>query len=244
MIFAPLRMGRFYKNGIELSLVDGGVYDNQGTVPLLAMNCNLLLVSDACGQLLAEKAPEPGLNGLRKWAMRTMDILMERVRLANFGDLESRHLSGLLRGLMFLHMKAGLDADVTQLTFSQQAYGLQREPRSPAGVRKDFQKALAELRTDLDWFTPDESCGLMACGYKMATWSIEKQLPKLQGFWTAKPYPDWPFKDMLEEITSTKNTTERRDRILDALAQGKDVDYGSLSWTVRQWRGLRTAFGW
>jgi hypothetical protein len=29
-------------------------------------------------------------------------------------------------------------------------------------VRKDFQEALAELRTDLDVFTPDEGCGLMA----------------------------------------------------------------------------------
>lgn len=37
---------------------------------------------------------------------------MERVRLANFADLSARRRSGLLRGLMFLHMKAGLDSDV------------------------------------------------------------------------------------------------------------------------------------
>ncbi len=30
-------------------------------------------------------------------------------------------------------------------------------PLSPSGVRKDFQRALAEMRTDLDVFTPDES---------------------------------------------------------------------------------------
>jgi hypothetical protein len=29
----------------------------------------------------------------------------------NYGDLASRQRSGLLRSLMFLHMKAGLDAD-------------------------------------------------------------------------------------------------------------------------------------
>jgi hypothetical protein len=51
-----------------------------------------------------------------------MDTLMERVRLANFGDLDARRRSGLLRSLMFLHMKAGLDADVIRLRgFSHEA---------------------------------------------------------------------------------------------------------------------------
>ena len=43
-------MGEAY-DGIRVQLVDG-VHDNQGTVALLALNCNVLLVSDACGQLL------------------------------------------------------------------------------------------------------------------------------------------------------------------------------------------------
>ena len=89
----------------------GCPFDNQGTVSLLSSNCNVLLVSDACGQLMLEKAPSWGLLGLPKYAMRAMDTLMERVRLANFGDLDARRRSGVLRGLMFLHMKSGLDAD-------------------------------------------------------------------------------------------------------------------------------------
>jgi hypothetical protein len=44
--------------------------------------------------------------------------------------------SGLLRGLMFLHMKAGLDADVIHLRFSQETYPLEHTPLTPSGVRK------------------------------------------------------------------------------------------------------------
>jgi hypothetical protein len=66
------------------------VFDNQGTTSLLASNCNILLVSDACGQLMFEKALPRGIFGMPKFAMRAMDTLMERVRLANFGDLDSR----------------------------------------------------------------------------------------------------------------------------------------------------------
>jgi hypothetical protein len=108
-------------------------------VSLLASGCNVVLVSDACAQLRLEPAPVPGLKGLKTSTLRFVDTLMERVRLANFADLEARRRSGLLRGLAFLHMKAGLDADVIRLAFSQEAYGLERIPLSPSGVRKDFQ---------------------------------------------------------------------------------------------------------
>jgi hypothetical protein len=159
MVFAPLRIGQYYGQGIEVSLVDGGVHDGQGSVSLLASGCNVVLVSDACAQLRLEPAPVPGLKGLKTSTLRFVDTLMERVRLANFADLEARRRSGLLRGLTFLHMKAGLDADVIHLAFSQAVYGLERTPLSPSGVRKDFQRALAEMRTDLDVFTPDEAYG-------------------------------------------------------------------------------------
>ena len=222
MVFAPLRLTNYY-DGIELSLVDGGVHDNQGTVSLLASDCNVLLVSDACGQLMLEEAPSSGLKGLALSTMRSMDTLMERVRLANFAELDARRRSGLLRGLMFLHMKAGLDADIRRLRFSQETYDLHRTQLSPSGVRKDFQQALAELRTDLDVFTPDEACGLMACGYQMASKALDRDLPKLEGLWQGSPLGDWPFKDMHEEITSTDNSTPGRDPRLKALRVGHKV---------------------
>jgi len=77
---------------------------------------------------------------------------------------------------------------------------LQRAPLSPLGVRKEFQQALAELRTDLDVFSPEESGALMACGYQMASKALDRQLPHLRDVWTGLSLTDWPFKDMLEEI--------------------------------------------
>ena len=184
MVFAPLRLGRHYEQDVEVTLVDGGVHDNQGTVSLLASDCNVVLVSDACGQLLLEPVPPTGLTAAIRSAKRSMNTLMERVRLANFGDLDARRRSGLLRGLMFLHMKAGLDADLIHLRFSQETYELKRAPLTPSGVRKEFQQALAELRTDLDVFSPEESGGLMACGYQMASKALDRQLPHLRDVWT------------------------------------------------------------
>lgn len=178
--------------------------------------CAAAYVSDACGQLMLEKALTPGLKGLAKYAQRAMDMLMERVRLANFADLSARKLSGLLRGLMFLHMKAGLDADTIRRTSSQEGYRLERVPLSRSGVRKEFQQVLAELRTDLDDFTQDESLGLMACGYQMAAKTFETELATLRELWT-KPTSQaqqWPFHEMLAEITSTKEHTPNRERLL------------------------------
>jgi predicted acylesterase/phospholipase RssA len=235
MVFAPLRIGQYYGQSIEISLVDGGVHDGQGSVALLASSCNLIVVSDACAQLRLEPAPVPGLKGLRTSAVRYVDTLMERVRLASFADLEARRRSGLLRGLTFLHMKAGLDADVIRLRFSQKEYGLDRAPLTPSGVRKDFQRALAELRTDLDVFTTDEAYGLMACGYQMASKGLDRELPKLQEVWRAAPRADWPFQEMLAEMTSVANTTAHRDDRLAALQAGHNVDFfaGSPSRLVR-----------
>jgi hypothetical protein len=222
-VFAPLQVSSGFKD-LEVQLVDGGVYDNQGVMSLLALNSNVLLVSDACGQLLLEPRPTSGLKGLALYAKRAMDTLMERVRLAIYGDLTARKRTGLLRGLMFLHMKAGLDSDTIRLDFSQESYELRREKLSPSGVRKDFQQALAELRTDLDAFTLDESHALMACGYQMCSWRFQRDLAPNHKELFDDPCPaEWPFKAMLQEITSTAATTPRRDELLAALRAGSNV---------------------
>ena len=122
---------------------------------------------------------------------------MERVRQASYADLHNRRMSGQIRALMFLHMKQGLDADTIRLPFSQESYQLERTMLTPSGVQKDFQRAPAELRTDLDAFTVLESRSLMACGYRMASKAYEKHIasavPELGG---PPVTADWPFQDM------------------------------------------------
>ncbi|MGA7415808.1 MAG: patatin-like phospholipase family protein [Bryobacteraceae bacterium] len=223
-IFAPLRIDDMYTGGVQVQLVDGGVHDNQGTVSLLALNCNVLLVSDASGQLLFQKAPTEGFKGLGGYAQRSSDTLMERVRLANYADLSARLRSGLLRGLMFLHMKAGLDADTVRLRFSQESYDIERAALSPSGVRKDFQQRIAELRTDLDDFTDDESLSLMACGYQMSSKAFERDLAHLTELGVTAGRAKWPFDELLAEITSTEADTPRRQPLLAHLTDGSKVN--------------------
>ena len=222
MLFSPLQIDDAYE-GFEVQLVDGGVHDNQGSVALLALDCNVLLVSDAAGQLQLEQGPTKGLKGLAAHATRNMNTLMERVRQANYGDLAARSKSGLLRGLMFLHMKAGLDADTIRLRFSQRSYQIERAPLSRFGVRKDFQQALADLRTDLDAFTPEEARALMACGYKMAENAFKSDLRHLSELSDEPKRVAWPFQKMLDEITSPVPATADRERLLRAFADGSEV---------------------
>jgi predicted acylesterase/phospholipase RssA len=218
-VFSPLRLSAPYEPPIDVRLVDGGVYDNQGTAALLAANCNVLIVSDAAGQLLLEPQPTPGLRGLVSYAGRAMDTLMERVRQANYGDLSSRLMTGLVRGMMFLHMKAGLDADSIRLNFSDETYTLKHSTLSPSGVRKDLQQALAELRTDLNAFTRIESLALMACGYQMASRAFQRDLGHLHELSDEPATWNWAFAEMLKDITSTS----RRDQLLAALQAGNRI---------------------
>lgn len=224
-IFEPLQLeaGRAYEGAIDLQLVDGGVHDNQGIVSLLASDCNVLLVSDASGQLLLQPQPPEGVRNLLGYARRSMDTLMERVRLANYADLAARLRSGLLQGLMFLHMKEGLDAGVVRLKNAQDSYSVQRAPLSPSGIRKDFQQAIAELRTDLNAFTADEMCALMACGYQMASKGFQRDLAGLTALSDAPLKAQWVFDAMLAEMTSVAETTPDRRRLLDALSAGSKV---------------------
>jgi hypothetical protein len=121
-------------------------------------------------------------------------------------------------------MKAGLDADTIRLPFSQESFLVERSPLSPSGIRKEFQKALAELRTDLDVFTTTESSALMACGYQMASKAFERQLadriPELAG---QRVPANWTFEGTRKEITSTVATTPDRGKLLHALRGGSKV---------------------
>jgi predicted acylesterase/phospholipase RssA len=225
-IFEPLRLGGHYEEGIEVQLLDGGVFDNQGAVSLLAMNCNVLIISDACGQLMLEKAPTEGVLSLGGYAVRAMNTLMERIRGASLADLNARTLSGQLRRLMFVHMKAGLDADVIPRVFSQETRSSNRTALSPSGIRKDFQKAIAELRTDLDVFTEAERFALMACGYQMAGHAIERDLAGQEQFVAARISVNWCFEGMLGEITSTAQNTLRRTQLLNDLQEGAKIRFG------------------
>ena len=110
-LLEPLVLDGLYKGPdgekLSLQLIDGGVYDNQGTAGLLEQNCNVLVVSDASGQLPTEY--RPGSAPVSVY-LRTTDVLMSRVRGSEYQELTTLKRVSALKGLAFLHLKMGLNS--------------------------------------------------------------------------------------------------------------------------------------
>jgi predicted acylesterase/phospholipase RssA len=196
-IFEPLNVSGVYRRTAEgvqvdpvVRLVDGGVHDNQGIESLLEQGCSVLLVSDASGQMTSEDVPGDGMITV---PLRANSILQARVREAQYRELSARRRSGLLKGLMFIHLKNGLGVEPVDWIDCQDP----SPPRSPApltsyGVQRRVQEALAAIRTDLDSFSDAEAYALMCDGYLMTRQALGGQE---LGFALAAPRPaSWDFK--------------------------------------------------
>ncbi len=202
-LFAPLALSDLYPE-MTVRLADGGVHDNQGVASLLEQGCTVLLVSDASGQLPDES--DPGRLA-PQIALRSDDISQERVRVSQYQDLESRLRSSLLRSLMFLHLKKGLDSDPLDWIGCLDPYDASDEARpaaqkgvlTPYGIHKNVQARLAAIRTDLDSFHDAEAYALMTSGYKMADFHFPANLVEAR-------CPDdvrenWSFLGLEQEMT-------------------------------------------
>ncbi|MDP9078852.1 MAG: patatin-like phospholipase family protein [Bacteroidota bacterium] len=190
-MFPPIVLKDLYQDK-TVKLVDGGVHDNQGVCGLLDQDCSVLLVSDASGQMTEED--QPTSNTLPVYS-RTSDILMERVRNEQFLDMRNRLQGGMLRGLMFIHLKLGLDAKTIDWIDKGSPAPKTQSPApyelTAYHIRKDLQRKLSAIRTDLDSFHNAEAFALMTSGYHMTT----SEFPdNIKGF---RPVPavkqDWEF---------------------------------------------------
>ena len=204
-LFPPVTLEQLY-DGIDVELVDGGVHDNQGIASLLEQDCTVILVSDASGQIRDDEHPARGLYGV---ATRANSILMSRVRGAQYSELWGRRRSGSLRGLMVVHLTKGLTAAPRNWSACQEPYDPQDDAPPPGAdaepatydIDPEVQRALSELRTDLDAFSDDEAYALMAAGYEMTRYELAKALPGLSDAEPAfEPSLSWPFTPMLERL--------------------------------------------
>lgn len=171
-------------------LVDGGVHDNQGVAALLDQGCSVFLVSDASGQMNALDFPSNKILGV---PLRANDILQARVREAQFRELCSRRRSGLLKGLMFVHLKKDLQIELIDWIGCQDPSArIAATPLTPYGVQRAIQRRLAAVRTDLDSFSDAEAYALMCSGYLMTEEALKAE--KLLGF-DLPPVPreNWSF---------------------------------------------------
>ncbi|HKE05169.1 MAG TPA: tetratricopeptide repeat-containing protein [Blastocatellia bacterium] len=213
---------------LVVRLVDGGVYDNQGTASLLDQGCNILLVSDASGQMNTENDPGAGLLAV---ALRTNSALQSRVRVAQYRELSAQRRASTLRGLMFIHLKKDLQVrplDWINCTDKQDTSD-QDSQLTEYEINKQAQERLAAIRTDLDSFSDAEARALMISGYRMTGSEIRESLQELDQSGGATS--EWRFMKFDESLT--------RDTVPDPMLKLLRVAKYLAFKIWRLWRPLR-----
>ena len=138
--------------------------------------------------------------------LRSNSILQARVRASQFRELQARRRAGLLRGLMFVHLKQDLGAEpVDWLECQDPSEPARRDPLLPYGIQREVQRRLAAIRTDLDSFSEIEAYALMTSGYCMTARAMEQgaldsPLPKA----TREP---WPFLEIEQALRQPGTNT-------------------------------------
>ena len=158
-LFHPLAISNLY-DGITVQLVDGGVADNQGVQGLFDEGCTHLIISDASLQLPDEEKPSGRVPAV---VTRSMSIQGDRIR-----DEQLIHVSSRGREFALMHLRKGLTGRA--LAPGDSLADAITERGGPVhcsqfGVDPEVQKALARLRTDLDFFNDTEALSLSADGY-------------------------------------------------------------------------------
>jgi len=133
-------------------LVDGGISDNQGIEGLLdeANGCNVILVSDASGQMPVKHMLTPSATSVYG---RVNEIFQFQIRNKLLKQLQSwgEDPAKGPRRFAFIHLLINLKS----------------RKGMPARVSTSILPALGRIRTDLDQFSPVESEALMYHGYTL-----------------------------------------------------------------------------
>jgi NTE family protein len=210
-VFAPLSLqtaGLGLTNAPPvLSLVDGGVYDNLGLEwfqgwepsrrPPTAINADFLIVANASGQLRRADAPFGGARALlREKSVQYAQTLNVRIRWYVEWLRERDDKRGVYVGI---------------LRDPRQYRDANNEPIDPSfyhgALDSAFVDKLAQLRTDLDRFLPEEAALLSYHGY----WSLHARMRTY--------YPDMAVAAPSWREYAQLSTAER-DRLLALLKRG------------------------
>ena len=223
-LFTPIVIPGLFKDR-TVRLVDGGVHDNQGTRALLDQDCELVIVSDASGQMDSQVNPPHGELGV---ALRTNSILQARVRIAQHQELQARVRAGQLRECAFLHLRKELEREVQSASTRP---GVLSNTGAPVpgdvtsyGVERRVQAALADLRTDLDSFTDREALSLMYSGYQMAKANLGN--PEV-------PSSSWRFFDVASACSGENPSELPTEGLLRHLQAGSKLAF--KVWHLNAW---------
>lgn len=165
----------------QLTLTDGGVYDNLGLEPVWKRHATIL-VSDG-GKPLQHKLVAPGFR-----LMRYSDVIQNQV-LA----LRKRWLVDT-----FIRSRKGIDED----TFNGAYWGIGSAVSSYGvsdyGYSKGLAVKVANIRTDLNGFSPNEIAILEKHGYELADAAVRTHAPHLVSI-TKPKVPTWSARLLDEE---------------------------------------------
>ena len=174
ILFDPLAISNLYynredKESIRVQLVDGGVFDNQGTDGLLQYDCTCFVISDAAGQMGTEN--NPAVDAIPV-ALRVGSILQDRVRTESLLHLTATNTNNVA----FISLREGLG--IQQIGWFDknniQAPDILIPPSSQDfGVDPRVQDSLSKMRTDLDAFTEVEAYSLMLDVYLMSKMELD-----------------------------------------------------------------------
>lgn len=147
-------------------LIDGGVADNQGIESLIddPVNCNLLLISDASGQMEAQNSIGVGTLTV---LMRTNSTLQFQVR------------SKLIDILVAWKWLDTVVHEHRLFAFIHLFLSLKDRPNVSHRVSSEFIPAIARIRTDLDQFSYVEREALMYHGYTLMDAQIRQYCPEV-----------------------------------------------------------------
>jgi NTE family protein len=171
-LFTPLAIkGLYYdrvkKEKILPQLVDGGVFDNQGTESLLDNHCTQFVISDASGQMgIKNQISSDSLTSI----LRVSSILQDRARTEGLLHLIAKTEDK--NKIAFMDLRKGLG--IREISWiNENNEPAEKDKIFPAtthefGVDPSVQEKLSKMRTDLDAFTEVEAYSLMRNGYLMS----------------------------------------------------------------------------
>lgn len=189
--FPPIQVRGIVKDYL-VELVDGGVHDNQGIEGLVDRGCTHMIISDGSGQMPDRVRP----------SIRLPAVLSRVISIYGDAEREQRLLGALQtpESVAFVHLQTGLPAP------TRTPAGKVTQEEAPIetaefGVDLDVQRALANIRTDLDAFCDVEAWSLMADGYQL-TDRIVPSRAGVAGFGAPGPQLGWPFAEVAARLWS------------------------------------------
>jgi predicted acylesterase/phospholipase RssA len=210
--FHPLAISDMYWDGaspVRVQLVDGGVQDNQGVQGLLDRGCTRLVVSDASGQLKDKNKPR---TWLPQALARSAGIAGDRIR-----DEQLTYLPSETRKYALMHLRKGLNGLALSPGSQPAAPSAERAPEydtAAFGVDAGVQRALSEIRTDLDFFSDTEARSLELDGYLMSGAELGLRGFDALGEPNLRPGagPDWDFLALGGKIAAPDDAYLRKLR--------------------------------